>query len=433
MDRMELPSLNFLSSSGRPWSGSVGSPQGAQQGSGAAAPRASSRFVTAGGIVLPDIGFAPLTVPRTASGPEPAPQSLETSYFAQCKIQLKSLDPRIGERRDARGSVVITPDPSTIKFTVDRYPLKFLIADPNLQIRKRSDHTVSLRDSSKAVVTLSFRLSVAYLSFLATIFLHRRAENETFADAIKGEGHELGDKDEYDVLLTSWKFRSPTQLGDLIEDKAPFNKETLPAQLKPALIGFQLGGLRLLWLRKKVVAAQLRDLREFRPRVRTPVIYGRFLELQQLCDQLLEISDTVVRRGRVQRTVAAMKSRLDELTAAVDKNTILIEQMHEEKEQFIRKMSEVERAKRRIDVDESELQTQLLRQQVSLRIALNEIVQKTDDLGLELLRFSGDAALVGKSIAAAFTVVCCGMAEGDEDLEDRLENVRRMLAESVFL
>jgi hypothetical protein len=389
--------------------------------------------VTASGLVLPDIGFAPPTVPRTASGPEPAPQSFETSYFAQCKIQLKSPGPRVGERRDANGSVVITPDPSTIKFTIERYQLKFGVADPELQIRKRSDHSVSLRDSSKAVVTLSFHLSVAFLSFLATVFLHRRAESEAFADAIKGDGHELGDKDEYDVVLTSWRFRSATQLGDLIEDKAPFNNETLPAPLKPALLGFQLGGLRLLWLRKKVVAAQLRDLREFRPRVRTPVIYGRFLELQQLCDQLIEISETVVRRGRVQRTVTAMKSRLDQLTAAVDMNTVLIEQMHEEKELFIRKMSEVERAKRRIDVDESELQTQLLRQQVSLTIALNDIVQKTDDLGLELLRFSGDAALVGKSVAAAFTVVCCGMADGDDALEDRLENVRTMLAESVFL
>jgi hypothetical protein len=389
------------------------------------------RLVTGAGLQLPDLGFG---APR--SGSATPSQPTETSYFAQCKIHLSSPDPRVGDRRDPKGSIVITPDPSVIKFTVNRLTVKFMLSDPKFQIRRRSGHSLAIRDSSKATVTLTFRLSVAYLSFLATIFLHKKTEAEGFVDAFKGEGHAINDRDGYDVYLTSWKYKSPTALADLIEDKAEFSELSLPPPLRPSIIGFQTGGLRFLWLKKKVVAMQLKSLREYRARARIPVVYGRFLELQQLCDQLIEVSETAIRRQRVQRTVSTLKARLDTLTAAVDTNTLLIERLHEDKSAFTRKMSEVERAKRRIDVDESDKQTKLLKQQVAFRAALNEIVMKSDDLSLGLMRFPGERATLGSCISAAFTVVCCAIAEGEGDqvpVSERLENARRMIAESVFL
>jgi phage-related tail protein len=136
----------------------------------------------------------------------------------------------------------------------------------------------------------------------------------------------------------------------------------------------------------------------------------------------------------MQRTVAVLKARLNALTADVDTNTLLIERMHEEREQFARRMSEVERAKRRIDVDESEKQTRLLRQQVAFRAALNQIVMRSDDLSLGMMRFQGERATLGACVAGAFAVVCCAVAEAEEaPIAERLENARRMIAESVFL
>jgi hypothetical protein len=312
--------------------------------------------------------------------------------------------------------------------------VQFVIADPKLQIRRRAGNSLALRDASKTTVMLSFSLSVVYLSFLATIFLHKRSETDTFADAFQGEGHGINERDGYDVSLTSWKYKSPTALSDLIEDKAEFNEFSLPPTLRPSLAGLQLGGLRFLWLKKKVVAVQLKNLREFRARARIPVVYGRFIELQQLCDQLLEVSETAIRRRRMQRTVAVLKARLDALTADVDTNTLLIERMHQEREQFARRMSEVERAKRRIDVDESDKQTRLLKQQVAFRAALNQIVMRSDDLSLGMMRFQGERATLGACVADAFAVVCCAVAEAeDAPIPERLETARRMIAESVFL
>jgi hypothetical protein len=54
---------------------------------------------------------------------------------------------------------------------------------------------------------LTFRLSVAYLLLLATIFQHKKSEGDTFIEALKGEGHAIRERDEYDVDLTSWKYK----------------------------------------------------------------------------------------------------------------------------------------------------------------------------------------------------------------------------------
>jgi hypothetical protein len=98
-------------------------------------------------------------------------------------------------------------------------------------------------------------------------------------------------------------------------------------------------------------------------------------------------------------------ANFDTQTAGVGRNTVLIERLDEEGGAFAVKMSDVEGAKRRIEVDESEKRTKILKQQVGLRAALNEIVMKSEDLSLGLKKSTGDKAMVGTCISAAFEVV----------------------------
>jgi hypothetical protein len=425
---MELPSLSFLTQSRAPAQAPA---QPTRSSPSAARQSPSAPLMTSSGLALPDLGFG---FSRSNSTSVAAAPVIETSFFSQCRIQLKSSNPKIGVKRDTKGSIVISPNPSVIKFTVERHSFQFAIADRKLEIRRRSDLCFAMRDSTKSVVTLWFKMQIVSLSFLATIYLHKRQDGEAFLDGFKGEGHPINDRDDYDVLLTTWKFKTATQLGDLIEDRSEFDSITIPSSIRPLLNGLQDGGLRFVFLKKKVVAVQIKQLREFKPRVRIPVIWDRLNELQKLSDELLEVTETRVKRQRVQNTVAAMKARMDELTAAVDTNTLMIEQMHEEKEQFQKKMSEVERAKRRIDVDESEKQMGALKEHLELRAAMNHTTERSEDLDFELMRYSGTSALLAKCVSDAFVVMCAAMAASEEQaLTERLESANRLIAESVFL
>jgi hypothetical protein len=171
------------------------------------------------------------------------------------------------------------------------------------------------------------------------------------------------------------------------------------------LVGFQAGGFCFLLLKTNVVVFHFQTHREYRTRARIPVVCGRFLELQQLCDRLIEVTETAIRRQRVERRVAVLKAKFDTQTAGVDRNTVLIERLDEEGGAFAGKMSDVEGAKQRIEVDESGKQTRMLRQQVRLRAALNEIEMKSEDLSLGLKKSTGDRAMLGTCISSAFAVV----------------------------
>ena len=363
------------------------------------------------------------------------PKSIETSFFAQAKVQLQSPLRKVGVKRDKKGAITILPNPSVIKFTVDKYQTKFLVSDKKLELKKgKGANVVSLRDSSRTVVTIQFRSRTAMLSFLTTIYLHKKQEGDTFCDVFVGEGHQVNNRDDYDVSVTSWLYKTQTQLGDLVFDKEEFDCENTPPSMKPFVEGLAMGGLRIIWKKKKAVAIQLKELREFRPRVRIPVVYDQLVELEKLCYRLSDAADTMMKRQRVQKTVEEMKHRCDELNAAVDMNTLMIEQMHEEKEQFLKKMSETERAKQRIDVDESEKEMHSLKEQRNLRAALNETVEKSDEFELQLMKYSGESELLAKCISDAFVAVCIGLTESEDlSIEERLENTQREIAESVFL
>jgi hypothetical protein len=56
-----------------------------------------------------------------------------------------------------------------------------------LSTREICDDRLALRDSSKTAAGLTFRLSVAYLSLVASIFEHKRSEGDTFIEGLKGE------------------------------------------------------------------------------------------------------------------------------------------------------------------------------------------------------------------------------------------------------
>ena len=423
---MQLPSLNFTKPTPAP------QPQ-QRPAQASAALQAYAPLFTSGGIALPTI-FS--SAPRSSSVQTQAmPRSIETSFFAQAKIQLQSPLKKVGTKRDKKGAITILPNPSVIKFTVDKYQAKFLISDKKLEMRRgKGQNVVLLRDSSKTVITIQFRSRTAMLSFVATVFLHKKKEGDKICDVFTGEGHTVNNRDDYDVTITSWLYKTQTQLGDLVYDKEEFDSENTPLSLKPFVEGLAMGGLRIVWKKKKAVAIQLKELREFRPRVRIPVVYDQLVELENLCFRLSDAADKMVKRQRIQKTVEEMKRRCDELNAAVDINTLMIEQMHEEKEQFLKKMSETERAKRRIDVDESEKEMETLREQRNLRSALNETVERSDEFELHLMKYSGESELLARCIRDAFVAVCVGLTESEElSIEERLENTKREIAESVFL
>ena len=423
---MQLPSLNFTKPA------PAAQPQ-ARPTQTAAPLQAYAPLFTAGGIALPTIFSA---APRSSSVQTPSlPKSIETSFFAQAKVQLQSPLRKVGVKRDKKGAITILPNPSVIKFTVDKYQTKFLVSDKKLELKKgKGANVVSLRDSSRTVVTIQFRSRTAMLSFLTTIYLHRKQEGDKFCDVFVGEGHQVNNRDDYDVSVTSWLYKTQTQLGDLVFDKEEFDCENTPPSIKPFVEGLAMGGLRIIWKKKKAVAIQLKELREFRPRVRIPVVYDQLVELEKLCYRLSDAADTMMKRQRVQKTVEEMKHRCDELNAAVDMNTLMIEQMHEEKEQFLKKMSETERAKQRIDVDESEKEMHSLKEQRNLRAVLNETVEKSDEFELQLMKYSGESELLAKCISDAFVAVCIGLTESEDlSIEERLENTQREIAESVFL
>jgi hypothetical protein len=80
-------------------------------------------------------------------------------------------------------------------------------------------------------------------------------------------------------------------LSDLIEDKAELSEQSLPPPLRPYLVGFQAGGLRFLLLKKHVVVFHFQTYREYRTHARIPVVY----------DRLIEVTETAIRRQRVER------------------------------------------------------------------------------------------------------------------------------------
>ena len=97
-------------------------------------------------------------------------------------------------------------------------------------------------------------------------------------------------------------------------------------------------------------------------------------------------------------------------------------------------MSETERAKRRIDVDDSEKQMDALQEQKNLRAALNETIERSEELEFEMMKYSGESGLLAKCIHDAFVAMCVCMNDTDSlTMEERLENAQREIAESVFL
>jgi hypothetical protein len=107
-------------------------------------------------------------------------------------------------------------------------------------------------------------------------------------------------------------------------------EQSLPPPLRPYLVGFEAGGLRFLLLKKNVVAFHLQILREYRTRARIPVVYA----------PLIEVTETAIRRQRVERKVAVLKAKFATVTG------VLIERLDEEGGAFAGKQSDVERAKR---------------------------------------------------------------------------------------
>ncbi|OHS95507.1 hypothetical protein TRFO_38378 [Tritrichomonas foetus] len=391
-------------------------------------------FLTAsGGLQLPDLGF----MSSRSAGGQSAQQKIElkeTSFFAKCKIQLKSPNKKIGTKRDKKGSVSITTGPSNLRYNIEKLTINMKPTDDSLKIERKGDNSCVLSESSKTHITTWFNEPIEMLSYIATIFLHRRQnEDEKYLDGIVGTGHIINDDDDYDIELTTWKIKSKYSLGDLLEISKPYSAEDAPKMIYMSGVG--LGGVRIFFGKKKYIAAVVKEVREYRRRVRTQVIYPKLQQIENLTQQLLAVHEAAVKRQRIVQTTKQMKKKLLDLTAAVDANSILIEQMYKEQKDFDVKMAEIERAKRRIDVDDNEKQLEFMKEQQFLTTALNEAIQKQDQMEFDMIKWQGESAMFGKCIQAAFAVLCVGMTETSEGetLVERLESARRQIAEAVFL
>ena len=379
---------------------------------------------------LPDLGFL-------SNKPSQAQKNVvlrETSFFAKCKIQLKSSNKRIGTKRDKKGTISITSGPSNIRYTIEKILINIKPTDESLELERKNELCCTLTESSRSKITTWFTAPVELLSYITTILLHRRSEeNEKYLDGYVGTGHIINDEDDYDVELTSWKIKSKFSLGDLIDLSRTYRAEDAPKSVYMSGIG--LGGVRVFFTKKKYICAVVTEVREYRRRVRTQVIYPQLQKIERLTQQLLFAHEAAVKRQRIVQTTKQMKKKLDELTANVDTNSILIEQMYKDQKDFENKIAEIERAKRRIDVDDNEKQLNFMKEQEFLTQSYNETIEKQDQMEFDMIRWQGESGMLGKCIADAFTVLCVGMTETSEGetLVERLESVRRQIAEAVFL
>lgn len=391
-------------------------------------------FLASAGLQLPDLGFLS-SRPAGSSATAQRIQLKETSFFAKCKIQFKSTNKKIGTKQDNKGSVSIVTGPSTIRFTVSKFQISMDPNDEALKIEVKSPTTCVLSESSKNKITTKFNEPIELLSYITTIFIHRRKEDENmkYIDAYTGTGHIINDDDDYDIEMTTWKIKSKNSLGDLIEMSQLYHADEAPKMIYMSGIG--LGGIRVFFAKKKYITVVVKEVREYRRRVRTQVIYPKLQQIENLTQQLLFAHEAAVRRQRIVQTTKQMKKRLQELTAAVDMNSILIEQIYKEQKNFDVQMAEIESSKRRIDVDDNEKILGYMKEQESLTAAYNELMSKQDEMEFEMIKRQGESALLAKCISAAFTVLCVGMTETSEGdtLVERLESARRQIAETVFL
>lgn len=386
------------------------------------------------GFQLPDLSFISSRSPGQTHSTQKI-QLKETSFFAKCRIQLKSPEKKIGTKRDKKGSVSITTNPSTIRFSVLKFQVSMNPNDDSLAVDVLNPTTCVLSESSKTRITTKFNEPIELLSYLSTIYLHRRKDDDNikYLDAFTGSGHILNDDDDYDIEMTTWKIKSKYSLGDLIEVSQLYHADEAPKMIYMSGVG--LGGIRVFFSKKRYIAAIVTDVREYRRRVRTQVIYPKLQQIERLTQQLLFAHEAAVKRQQIVQTTKQLKKRLQDLTAAVDTNSILIEQIYKEQKDFDVKMAEIERSKRRIDVDDNEKVLSYMKEQEFLTTAYNETISKKEEMEFQMIRQQGESALLANCIKNAFTIICVGMTESSEGetLVERLESVRRQIAETVFL
>ncbi|KAH0789436.1 hypothetical protein GPJ56_006648 [Histomonas meleagridis] len=388
----------------------------------------TNALFTASGLRLPTLNF---------SSPGQSTQSniKETSFFSKCKIQLKSPRESIGTKRDKHGVVTITSNPSTINFTIEKFGYSININEKRYKWEKLSAKSIKIMDSSKTTINIIFYRSTECISFIATLFLHKHKQQQNVADIILGDGHPINPKDDFKVLTTKWNLKTPTSLGGLISDQKEISKDELPYSEKEILNGAKTGGIRCYISTEKLFIYEITEVHEFRQRIRIAAIYPKFLEIENLCNELQKVAEATVKKQRIVHTTREMKRRLDELNASIAKNSITIERLKEEQMSAERKLEEIQKTKRRIDVDESQNQLEMVKEQLELKEIYNTTIEKEEELHLNMMHRRGECALLAKCIESAFAVMCAGLAErtDKQSVMEAIENAQRQIAESLYI
>ena len=381
------------------------------------------------GFLLPSLGF-------TTSSQANKTVASENSFFIKCRIQLNSNQQNIGQKRDKNGSVTIFSNPPRIKFTIKKYEYSIKLNDGMFKLDKTSSKTIVLKDSHKTSVKLTFNEYTECLSFISSLFLLTRKANESFYDMIIGEGHPIDhNKDDFKVIVTKWNLRNETSLSELIFEQKELEKNDLSVFEKELLDGGKKGGLRCAISLKNVYAFDIVEVIEFKQRVRIPVIYSKYLELENICDELQKRAESAVKRQRIVQSTKVMKKRLDELNAQICENSIIIEQLKEEKLEMEKKLNETQKAKQRVDNDENKNQLELMKTNNNLKGNFNSTIENYENLELDLISHKGESELFAKCILNTFAIMCSAMGEKlvPKDISESIENSRRQITEVIYL
>lgn len=405
-----------------------GAKRSTSSGAPAAASQAAPTRMTSFGFELPDLGFTP----RPAKERPPAQVIV---HSVRCKVLLKSVDKRIGKLHDKNGAITIfAPDPQ-IKVNVTKYQITFKLADPKFHISLHKDNEILIKDGTKNQAILTFKKPQRLYKTFAAIYLLIKKDKEKYIEIKKGEGHVIDDRDDYDVEITRWKMETPTQLGELIEERNKMPQQDVKPEIEVNIMGMQTGGVRVMFTPKKAILFEITEVREFRPRVRTPLIYQPMVELEKSADNLMRICENAILRRRIQRSLMKLKRRYDDLAAAVDKNAILIADLLDEERERNEKLEETLKARQHVDLDVSQQQLQTLKEKSQLTDALNATKDKAAEFELLLMKQNGEKEYLAKCIAASFVAICTAVTDSSEGntIMQRLESVRTQIAEAVYL